>query len=60
MTPVAVRSVAKVITALVLPESSTLVLSGNDIRFNERDVDQVFPEISVAIAVTVLSPPVRS
>jgi hypothetical protein len=60
MTPVAVISVEKVITALVAPESATLVLSGIATRSRMTDIAPVFPARSVATILTVLSPPVRS
>lgn len=58
-TPVAVRSVEKVMPTLVLPESALFTLEASDTRLTRIEVDPVFPARSVARAVIVLSPPVR-
>lgn len=46
-------------TALVLPESALFTFEASDTRFTRIEVDPVFPAMSVARAVTVLTPPVR-
>jgi hypothetical protein len=58
-TPVAVRSVLNVITALVVPDNDALTFEVSDTRFTSIDVDPVLPEASVATTVIVLLHPVR-
>lgn len=58
--PVAVRSVEKVTPALVAPESVAFMSEVRETRLRVMEVDPVFPEVSVAIAVTVFAPEARS
>jgi hypothetical protein len=59
ITPVVDRSVLKEIMALAIPMSSTFTLEASEIRFTTMEVDPVFQEKSVAIAVMVLAPFVK-
>jgi hypothetical protein len=59
ITPVVDRSVLKEIMALAIPMSSTFTLEASEIRFTTMEVDPVFQEKSVAIAVIVLAPFVK-
>jgi hypothetical protein len=55
MTPVAVRSVENVMTALVVPERALLIFDVREMRFSMMLVDPVFQAKSVASTVRVFA-----